>query len=253
MTTRFKRTALVTGAGQRVGKAVALALAEAGVDVAIHYRSSAGPAEAVAEEARGFGVDAFTVPGDLSDTDQTRGVVERVRERWDTLSVLVNNASLFKPRPFEATTLDEVRQMMAVHLEAPLLLAQGLLPLLRAASEQDPELESSLVVNMVDISIERPFLSYTPYAVSKAALGMLIKTMAIELAPAVRTVGLAPGHVAWPPSYDESTKAHFIERIPMGRVGDPSDVGRAIRFLLFDGPYINGDVIKLDGGLAQRY
>lgn len=249
----MKRRALVTGAAKRVGREVALHLARLGIDVAIHYRSSADEAEQVAEMCRGFGVEAWTVQADLGSTTQTLRLAAAVQERWDSLSILVNNASVFVPKPFEATTLDEMRSMQAVHVEAPFLLSRDLLPLLRKSAAADPELKSSLIVHMVDIAIERPFFGYTAYAASKASLGMLIKSMAVELAPEVRTIGIAPGHVAWPPDYDEQTITRMLRRIPMGRVGEPADVARAVAFALFDAPYLNGDVIKLDGGLSQRY
>lgn len=249
----MRRRALITGAGKRVGRSIALHLAERDVDIAVHYRSSEDAAEEVAQACRAHGVEAFTVQADLADADQTRGLAAQIADRWESLSILVNNASLFVPKPFDQTTLDELRTMQAVHVEAPFLLSRDLLPQLRAAAAGDPELESSLVVHMVDIAIERPFYGYTAYAASKAGLAMLIKSMAVELAPAVRTVGLAPGHVVWPPDYDDATKDRMRRRIPMGRVGDVSDVGKAVRYAFFDAPYVNGDVIKLDGGLSQRY
>lgn len=249
----MRRRALITGAGKRVGRAIALHLAARDVDVCVHYRSSAKEAEEVAAACRERGVEAFTLQADLAHADQTRALAAALAERWDTLTVLVNNASLFVPRPFDETSLDELRTMHGVHVEAPFLLSRDLLPQLRAASVADPELESSLVVHMVDIAIERPFYGYTAYAVSKAGLAMLIKSMAVELAPAVRTIGLAPGHVVWPPDYDDTTKARMLRRIPMKRVGEVEDVARAVAFALFDGPYVNGDVLKLDGGLSQRY
>jgi pteridine reductase len=82
---------------------------------------------------------------------------------------------------------------------------------------------------------------------------MLVKSGAVELGPDVRTVGLAPGHVAWPPDYDEATRARMLRRIPQGRVGTPDEVGRLVRFLCLEGTYVNGDIIKVDGGLASRY
>jgi len=247
-----RRRALITGAGKRVGKAVALHLAERGLDVAIHYHHSRSAAEGVAAACRERGVEAWTLKADLSDADETRRMAAKVAQRWDTLSVLVNNASMFTPKPFEETSLDDVRALNSLHLEAPFLLSRILLPRLRAAARAD-SLESSLIVHMVDIAAERPFHGYTAYAVSKAALAALVRSMAIELAPAVRTVGLAPGHVAWPPDYDAATKKRMLSRIPMGRVGEPEDVARTVGFLYFDAPYLNGDVIKLDGGLSQRY
>jgi len=96
-------------------------------------------------------------------------------------------------------------------------------------------------------------LGFPAYSASKAALAMLVKAMAVELAPAVRCVGIAPGHVQWPASYDEKTRNRLTRRIPMGRVGTPEDVARLVRFLALEAPYVNGDIIKVDGGLGSRY
>lgn len=249
----MRRRALVTGAGRRVGRAIALELARHGFDIAVHYRSSEQEALEVAAACRELGVEAFTVQGDLADTEQTRGVVRQVTARWDTLTALVNNASVFTPRSFDATTLEDVRQMHAVHVEAPFLLSHGLLAPLRAAAAADPDLDSSVVVHMVDIAADRPFKCYTAYSTSKAGLAMLVKSMGVELAPAIRTVGVAPGHVAWPPDYDEATRQRMLGRIPQGRVGTPQEAARLVRFLILEGTYTNGEIVRIDGGLAARY
>lgn len=249
----MRRTALVTGASYRVGRAVALELARSGFDVAVHYRSSAAGADEVVAACRALGADAFTIRGDLEDAAQTRAVAEQVAARWERLTLLVNNASLFVPEPFESTSLADLRRMMAVHVEAPVILSQALLPLLRAAAQADPELASSLVCHFVDIAADRPFKGYTAYSTSKAALSMLVRCMAVELAPAIRTVGVAPGHVAWPPDYTEDTKRRMLARIPQGRVGTPDEAARLVRFLCLEGTYINGEIVRIDGGLACRY
>jgi pteridine reductase len=249
----MKRTALVTGASHRVGRAIALELGRSGFDVAVHYRSSRSGAEEVVRACEALGATAFCVRGDLEDPDQVLAVAAEVGRRWERLTLLVNNASTFSPGPFEQIALTDVRRMMAVHVEAPLLLSQALLPQLRAAAKADTELGSSLVCHLCDIAAERPFRGYTSYSVSKAALSMLVKSMAVELAPEIRTVGVAPGHVAWPPDYDDATKARMLARIPQGRVGTPEEAARLVRFLCLEGTYINGDIIKIDGGLSSRY
>lgn len=249
----MRRTALVTGASHRVGRAIALELASSGFDVAVHYHSSADGAHEVVAECEARGVRAFAVQGDLVQPDQTRAVAAAVAERFARLSLLVNNASIFVPEPFESTSLDQLRRMMAIHVEAPLLLSQGLLPQLRAAAQADPDLGTSLVCNLCDIAAERPFKGYTAYSTSKAALVMLVRSMAVELGPLVRTVGIAPGHVAWPPDYSQATRDRMLARIPQGRVGTPHEAARLVRFLCLEGTYINGDVVRIDGGLSSRY
>lgn len=249
----MRRTALVTGASYRVGRAIALELARTGFDVAVHYRASREGADQVVEACRALGAEAFAVQGDLEHAEQTLGLAEQVAERFPRLTLLVNNASIFIPRPFEETSLEELRRNMVVHVEAPFLLSQALLPNLRAAAQADPELESSLICHLCDIAADRPFKGYAAYSTSKAALVMLVKSMAVELAPAVRTVGVAPGHVAWPPDYDDATKERMLRRIPQGRVGTPDEAARLVRFLCLEGTYINGDIVRIDGGLSRRY
>jgi pteridine reductase len=246
------KRAFITGGGRRVGRAIALELARSGFDVGIHFRGSRDEADEVVEACRRVGSSAFALGADLEDPEQTRSLARAILERWSSLTLLVHNASLFVPRSFDETSLEDMRRMWAIHVEAPFLLTQALLPALRAGAEP-AGLESSLVAHMVDIAAERPFYGYTAYSVSKAGLAMLVKTQAVELAPAIRSVGIAPGHVVWPPDYDEATQARMLKRIPQGRVGTPEEAARLVRFLCLEGTYINGDIIRVDGGLATRY
>jgi len=243
------RRALVTGAAVRVGRSIALELARSGFDVAVHHHDSTHEAEQVVEQCRGEGVAAFVVQADLADPEGCRRLAAAVAGRWDSLDLLVNNASIYRPRGFEEISVAEWDEMQAINARAPFLLSQALLPLLRAA----PAPEGALVVHMCDIGAERPVRGYAHYSASKAALVMLVKAMAVELAPAVRSVGIAPGHVQWPEEFDAPTRERLTRRIPMGRVGTPEDVARLVRFLALEAPYINGDIIKVDGGLGSRY
>lgn len=237
--------ALVTGAGRRVGRAIALELASHGLDVCVHYRASRDEAEDVAGRCRSLGVDAFTAAADLADPAALQGLVRAVDARWGGLNVLVNNASAFVPVPFEQITVGAWDRMHAVNVRAPFLLAQGLLGHLRAAR--------GLVVQMVDIGAERPVRGYAHYSTSKAAAAMLVRAMAVELGPEVRAVGVSPGQVAWPPGYDAETRARLTRRIPLQRVGTPEDVARLVRFLALEGGYLSGEIIAIDGGLSARY
>ncbi|MCB9681795.1 MAG: SDR family oxidoreductase [Alphaproteobacteria bacterium] len=247
--------ALVTGAGHRVGRAIAVELAKAGFEVAIHYRTSRAGAEATLAAVRAAGSNGLLVHGDLARVSEVHGVVDAVRGAWETLDLLVNNASMFKPVAFEEITLDHWETMMGVHVRAPFLLTQGLLPLLRAggATEGRAPGEGGVVVNIADIGAERPLPGFAAYSVSKAALVMLTKALAVELAPAVRCVGISPGQVAWPPDYDEDKRERIARRIPMGRVGSPGDVARLVRFVAVEGAYLNGVILPVDGGLQARY
>ena len=248
--------AVVTGAGVRVGRAIALELAGRGFDVAIHHHRSHEAAEQVARECRAFGADAFTVAADLGTPDGCAHVVETVRARWDCLHLLVNNASVFEPASFAEISLDAWERMLAINTRAPFLLSQGLLPQLSAASAVDlggPEGQGGVVVHVCDIGAERPVSGFAHYSVSKAGLLMLVRAMAVELAPRVRTVGISPGQVAWPDGYSDEERTRLSRRIPLGRVGTPQDVARLVRFVALEGHYLNGAVVPLDGGLSCRY
>ena len=238
-------TALVTGAARRVGRAIAIELASKGFDVGVHYRSSQQEAESTADACRKVGGRAWTVQGDLGNIDDVVQMATMMKKRSSRLDILVNNASLFHPQPFENITNEEWDRMLTVNLKAPFVLSRECMPALRAAK--------GLVVHMCDIGGERPMPGYAHYSVSKSALIGLVKAMAVELGADVRTVGISPGHVVWPEDWDEAFRAAMLERIPQNRVGSVDDVAKLVGFLYANGGYINGDVIALDGGLGSHY
>ena len=246
--------AVMTGAARRVGAAIALELARAGFDLLLHHRAS-DPSATVAA-CREAGAEVTTVQADLATVQGCDDVTRAVHLRWDSLHLLVNNASVFEPCGFEDVSADVLDRMMALHARAPLLLSRGLLGLLRAADARAlgaPAAQAGLVVHLCDIGAERPIRGYTAYSMSKAALVMLVRAMAVELAPAVRTVGVSPGQVSWPDDYDDERRVRLMRRIPLARVGGPDDIARLVRFLATEGHYLNGVVIPVDGGLSTRY
>ena len=245
--------ALVTGAARRVGGAVALEMARAGFDVAVHCHRSEAEAEAVAASCRAEGVDAFVLRADLSSREGCGQLAAAVKGRWEALDVLVHNASVFSPQAFDAIEDHEWQQAMEVNLLSPARLSRDLLPLLRAPSEGGAAGANGVVVHLCDIGAERPVSGYAHYSVSKAGLVMLVKAMAVELAPEIRTVGVSPGQVAWPEDYDERKRARLTARIPMERVGTVEEVAKLVRVLVTEASYLNGAVVPIDGGLACRY
>lgn len=246
---------MVTGASRRVGSAIALELAAHGFDVCVHVRGDVDGGEATAAAVRAHGGEAWVVSSDLATAQGCELLADAVRARWSSLDVLVHNASGFSPDPFESTSLDALDAMWAIHGRAPFLLTQALLPLLRAGRGADGARsgEAGLVVGIVDIGAVRPVTGYAAYSMSKAALGMFVKALAVELAPTVRAVAVSPGQVAWPPDYDEALRGRITARIPMRRVGEPSDIAKLVRFVALEAPYLNGVTIDVDGGLAVRY
>ena len=231
--------ALVTGAARRVGRGIALHLAERGFDVAFTYRSSEREAVELRDQIVALGRRAIAIQADLTELP---GAAESIAARMagfsPTLDLLVNNASLYLRD--DLADVSQMGRLMAIHVEAPLLLAHGL---------RRPLAEGGgCIVNMLDLMGERPMKGYLRYCASKAALGNLTRSLAKEFAPAIRVNGIAPGVVEWPDDYPEEEKAAYLGRVPLGRTGTPEDVARLVHFLAIDGTYITGQTINLDGG-----
>lgn len=228
------RVALVTGAGVRVGNAIARDLARHGWRVAAHYRT---------HRPRGF---AAALEQDLALPDGPARLAAAFRERFSRLDLLVNGAAGFDALPLEATDAAAFDSQMNLNARAPLLLVKALLPLLRRSRGS--------VVNVADIGGGLvAWRGYAAYAASKAALVRLTECLALELAPEVRVNAVAPGTVLWPADYPAALRRTLAARIPLGRAGEPSDVAQAIRYLA-DAPFVTGAVLPVDGGrhLAGR-
>lgn len=248
--------AVVTGGGRRVGRAICEELARHGFDVAVHHHHSEAEAQQVAERCRASGADAFTVAADLASIDAIEAMLAQITARWDRVHLLVNNASVYDPVPFDQIDAAEWDRVAAINTRAPFLLSRGLLPAMAAADPADlgaPAGQHGVVIHLCDIGADNPRPGYAHYSVSKAGLVMLVKAMAVELAPTIRTVGISPGQVAWPPAYDEAKRARIAARIPLQRAGTPDDIARLVRFLTLEAHYIHGAIVPVDGGLGKRY
>jgi pteridine reductase len=232
--------ALVTGGGIRVGRAIALALAEAGFDLVLHYRSSRAPAEATAEQVRQRGRAVELICADLATVDGCRTVTDAAGE----IDVLVNNAALYEASPFGSISPSDWDRMLAVNCRAPALLAQGLLPSLRRSALEG----GGLIVNMADIGGDRPAPGYAHYSVSKAGVLMLTRALAVELAPHVRVNSISPGTVLAPTDLSDEVLEGIRQTIPAGRFGAPEDIARTVVFLATGAPYITGQDLAVCGG-----
>ncbi len=238
---------LITGAAKRIGAVVADTLHAAGANIAIHYRGSADAAEKLQATLEARRADStLLLQADVLDTAALPGMIERLIAHAGRLDVLVNNASTFYPTPLGTVTETQWDDLMGSNLKAPLFLSQAALPHLKAARGS--------IVNMVDIHAQRPLRDHTVYGPAKAGLVMLTLTLAKDLGPDVRVNGVAPGAILWPDDgMSDKLKAGILRRVPLKRVGDPSDIARTILFLTRDAPYITGQVIAVDGGRSLNW
>jgi pteridine reductase len=239
-----RKVALVTGGAKRVGRAIVLRLVRAGYDIAFTYLTGRSEADELVEIARFRGslaIEAMAIAADFTDPHTAVGVIQKQFAKFsDRLDVLVNNASLYEPASLDHTDLQLMRKMMAVHYESPLLLCKAFAGLLRQ--------NQGHVINMVDLLAERPWPKYMAYSASKAALMNLTQSLARELAPQVTVNAIAPGIVEWPADYPDEQKQAYLDRVPLGRAGEPSDVANLVAYLCGEGSYITGQIIRLDGG-----
>jgi pteridine reductase len=236
-----RRVALVTGGAKRVGRAIVEHLADRGFDLAFTYYLSGTLADEIAQKYEKGPARVVRIPGDLDDPATfVPAVVGEFQRHFNRLDVLVNNASAYEESPLETVKREDIRRFNAVHVESPLLLCQALAPMLRKSRGH--------VINMVDLLAERPWPKYLAYCASKAGLWNLTLGLARTLAPEVTVNGIAPGVVAWPDDYPEEEREKYLRRVPLARSGEPADVARLVHFLATEGSYINGQIIRLDGG-----
>jgi pteridine reductase len=234
------KVALVTGGAVRVGRAIALALAAAGADVAIGYRTSAAAARRTVAEVERRGVRAVALRADLADAAAARRLVVTTASRLGRLDVLVNNAAVFLRTPIESTTPAQFDRILAVNLRGAFFCAQAAV---RAMGRR-----GGRIINIADVGAVRPWPSYIPYGLSKAGVLMLTRALAAALAPRIQVNAVGPGVVLLPEGFPAETGRRLASRIPMGRHGAPEDVAAAVQFFATCPDYITGQILFVDGG-----
>ena len=236
------RVALVTGGAQRIGAVIVRTLHAAGMDVAIHYRHSEGPASRLMQELEAERAQsAMLVQANLRHVECLPAVVERVAAWKGRIDLLVNNASSFYPTPLDRVTETQWDDLLTTNLKAPFFLACHAGRWLRASQGS--------IVNLVDIHAERPLKGHPVYSIAKAGNAMMVKALARELGPEVRVNGIAPGAILWPETIlPEHTKSEILTRTALKRTGLPEDIARTLLFLVRDAHYITGQIIAVDGG-----
>ncbi|MGC1854106.1 MAG: pteridine reductase [Candidatus Aquirickettsiella sp.] len=243
------KVVLITGAGKRVGAAIAQHCHQLGMRLAIHYRESAQQASALCASFNQQRPDsAIALGADLRDTDKLEGLIEPVISKWGQLDVLINNASSFYPMPLAKVTPSVWEDMMASNLKAPFFLSQVVAPHLKQ--------QKGCIINLVDIQAQRPLKNYSVYCIAKAGLVMLTKSLAKELGPNIRVNAIAPGIVLWPDDeteFNEALREKILTRNALKRIGTPQDVAKTAVFLINHADFITGQIIAVDGGRSLGY
>jgi pteridine reductase len=234
------KIAVVTGAGHRVGKFIALELAGAGAHVVVHYHRAEAEARATVEEIRQKTVRAIAVSGDLASPEGVERLFQAADSEFGGVDVLVNSAAIMERGDALTLARDDWRRTLDLNLTAPFFCAQ------RAARSMLAR-GGGAIVNIADLGGLEPWAKYPAHSVSKAGLIMLTKVLAKALAPRVRVNAVAPGPVLKPPDWDEARWRAVGEHTLLKRTGSGYDVARAVRFLL-EQDYITGETLVVDGG-----
>jgi len=236
------KVVLVTGAARRIGAAIVTRLQQNGARVAIHYRGSATAADELAASLNEQRDDsAATFQANLVSDDDIPALLADVVAWGGRLDGLVNNASTFYPTPVGTITEEHWDDLVGSNFKAPLFLSQEAVPHLRKTRGS--------IVNIVDIHAQRPLRDHPVYGPAKAALGMLTRSLAKDLAPDIRVNGVSPGAILWPEDgMTDAVQETILQQVPMKRAGAPEDVAGCVLYLIRDASYVTGQIIAVDGG-----
>lgn len=233
------KKALVTGAAKRIGKSIAEYLLENGYSLYAHANNSVDELSDWVK-ASPYSSQVEIIRADLCTKDGQKHLIDTVLSYEDPLDLLVHNASSFKPVPFAEITKECFNEMLEINLTAPFFITQGLLSLLRKAA-------APCVINLLDAMWQLPCKDFSHYAVSKAGLAILTKSLAIELAPDIRVNGISPGAILFQPFHDDRVRKKTLDSIPQQRLGSPIEIAQAVLYLS-QANYINGEILVVDGG-----
>lgn len=236
------KVAFITGAAMRVGRTIALTLAEKGAHIAFTYLTDKEPWPDTLAEIEAKGVSALALPLDVRQPEQPRQVVEKVIEKFGRIDILVNSASVWLSAPFVEISFEQWQAALSINLTGPFLCSQAVAPYMLKQ-------ESGLIINITDLSAFQTWPKSAHHAASKAGLVALTRVMATDLAPYVRVNAIAPGTVLLPDNASEAKKQWAVENSLLKRVGTPEDVAKTIIFLA-EMDFATGAVYFMDGGRA---
>jgi pteridine reductase len=235
------KTALVTGAAKRLGRALALALADQGVQVVVHYNKSLTEAGQVLAEIQRHHGTAWLVQADLSQSQQAESLLEKARAQAGPIDILINNASVFTEQTLWQTSSASLQANMQIHAYAPLALARSL------ATQDRP----GHIINLLDSRVQDYDQQHLPYHLSKRTLLSLTRILALELAPKIAVNGIGPGLILPPEGQDQRYLERLAHTNPLGRYGHPQDIVDAMLFLL-QSRFVSGQIIYVDGGRHMK-
>ena len=240
----INKVVLITGGAKRVGAAICRTLHAQGAQLMIHYNTSVNEARALQAELNLIRSKSVAiVQGDLLNIDVLPNLVQETIHQFGKLDVLINNASTYYATEIGKINEENWQDLIGSNLKAPVFLTQ--------AAANELRKNHGCVVNITDMHVERPKKGYIVYSVAKAGLVTLTKSLAHELSPGVRVNAVAPGPVQWPednPQFDEVYRQRVINQTLLKRVGEPEDVAKAVKFLIYDAPFVTGHVLAVDGG-----
>ena len=247
MNDKFKKWALVTGGAKRIGATIAETLHNNGFNVAIHYNSSSDSAEQLCAQLNAKKQDSsIAIGADLLDQSSLENLIPSLIEKTKRLDVLVNNASTFYPTPIEKIALEDWENLFGTNLKAPLFLSKYAAKYLRQSR--------GTIINIIDIHSKKPLKDHPIYGSAKSGLAMLTRSLASDLAPAVRVNGISPGLILWPENNpSDQVKNNILQQIPLKKIGTSEDIANCVLFLIEDAPYITGEIIAVDGGRSMGW
>ena len=247
MNDKFKKWALVTGGAKRIGATIAETLHNNGFNVAIHYNSSSDSAEQLCAQFNAKKQNSsIAIGADLLDQSSLENLIPSLIEKTKRLDVLVNNASTFYPTPIEKIALEDWENLFGTNLKAPLFLSKYAAKYLRQSR--------GTIINIIDIHSKKPLKDHQIYGSAKSGLAMLTRSLASDLAPAVRVNGISPGLILWPENNpSDQVKNNILQQIPLKKIGTSEDIANCVLFLIEDAPYITGEIIAVDGGRSMGW
>lgn len=238
------KVALITGAAQRIGAQLARTLHKNSYNILVHYHQSSEAAEKLVDELNGVRPDsAKALQANLTSTAELLSLTRQCEQWQGRVDVLINNASSYYATPWGNASEEDWDALMGSNLKGAFFIVQALLPALKK--------QRGCVINIIDIFADKPLRDHPVYCIAKAGLAMMTKSLALDCGSEIRVNGIAPGTILWPAiALSGEEKQQMLNRIPNGDIGEPSDIARTALFLMEHAPYVNGQIIAVDGGLS---